>query len=153
MNQLYTYKPNDSEAEKASNGYLMSLVIVLVGMPLPILNLLATLMFYLANRKASWFVRWHCTQTLLSQFTLFFVNSAGFTWSMSILFGSNMLSDSYIAYMITLLLFNIFEFFVTMGTAIKVRKGQHVEWWFAGPLTNVWCRPKPLDLPTTFPIK
>lgn len=48
----------DSELEKASNSYLMSLTVALVGLPFPIVNLIATIIFFLAHRKAtSHFVR------------------------------------------------------------------------------------------------
>ena len=46
-NGTFSYKPHDSEMERASNSYLMSLVAVMGGLPLPIFNLLATLFFYL----------------------------------------------------------------------------------------------------------
>ncbi len=141
MNNLYDYPANDMEREKASNGYLMSLLAVMVGLPFPIVNLLASMLFYFSNRKSSWFVRWHCTQTLVSQLTLLVVNAVGFSWSMAILFGDETLSNKYIAYMLTILLFNLTEFIFTISAAVKVRKGEHVEWWFWGPLTNALCKP------------
>ena len=70
----FAYQPSEHENEKASNSYLMSLVAVIAGLPLPIINLLATFFFYLANRKSTFFVRWHCTQALLSQAVLLFSN-------------------------------------------------------------------------------
>jgi hypothetical protein len=136
----FEYKPGEHEAEKASNSYLMSLVVVMAGLPLPILNLIATFGFYLGNRKGTYFVRWHCTQALLSQISLLFINSFGFWWTISIIFGSETIDSSYIAYMLTALTFNIIEFIATMHTAIKTRKGLHVKWWLYGDLTNLICR-------------
>lgn len=144
MSVQFAYKPNDMEMEKASNSYLMSLIAVMAGMPLPIINLLATLLFYMSNRKSTYFVRWHCTQTLLSQLTLLIVNSIGFSWTMSIAFGDNTLSNKYFAYMITIFTFNLFEFIFTIAAAIKTRKGIHVQWWFWGSLTNLICSPSKL---------
>ena len=141
MSTLFNYVPNDSEAEKASNSYLMSVIAIMAGMPLPIINLLATLIFYFGNRKSGYFVRWHCTQTLISQLSLLIVNSVGFSWTMSVIFGANTLSNNYIAYMITIFCFNLMEFIVTVSAAIKTRKGIHTEWWFSGALTNVICKP------------
>lgn len=141
MNDLAQYKPNEMEAEKASNGYLMSLIALMAGMPLPIVNLVATMIFFLANRKAPYYVRWHCTQTLVSQLTLLISNSIGFSWTMAIMFGNTMLTNSYIGYVITILIFNIVEFSFTISAAIRTRKGQHVEWWFWGTVTNLICKP------------
>jgi uncharacterized Tic20 family protein len=134
-------KPNEMEMEKASNSYLMSLVAIVAGMPLPIINLFATFIFFLGNRKSTYFVRWHCTQALLSQASLLFANSFGFGWTMSILFGDEHVNNPYIAYVITVFIFNITELIATMITATKIRKGQHSTWWFYGDLTHLLCKP------------
>lgn len=135
----FVFEPAEHEAEEASNSYLMSLVALMAGLPIPIINLIATLIFFLGNRKSSYFVRWHCTQALLSQLSIFLVNSCGFYWTLSIIFGDVKISNNYIAYIITLILFNLSEFIVTIYTAIQTRKGHHVQWWLYGPLTNQIC--------------
>jgi uncharacterized Tic20 family protein len=137
----FKYDPAEHEAENASNSYLMSLVAVIAGLPLPIINLAATLIFYLGNRKRSYFVRWHCTQALLSQCSLLFMNSLAFWWTLSIIFNEETISNHYISYILTALVFNLAEFIATVYTAIEVRKGKHVEWWFYGSLTNLICKP------------
>lgn len=137
----FPYLPGEHEAEKASSSYLMSLVALVAGIPLPIINLLATFIFYMGNRKGTYFVRWHCTQALLSQFSMLFINSTGFWWTVSILFGAETMTNEYIAFIITAAAFNLTEFIATIYTAIQTRKGRHVEWWFYGPLTNLLCKP------------
>lgn len=134
------YRPSDEEAESASNSYLMSLIAIIAGLPLPIVNLIATLIFYFGNRRSTYFVRWHCMQALLSQLSVFFINSYGFWWTISVIFTDENISSKYIAYMIAVFVFNLFEFIVTIYTSIKVRKGIHVEWLFYGQLTNILCR-------------
>ena len=138
----FPYKPGEHELEKASNSYVMSLIAIAAGLPIPIINLLATVIFFLANRKSTPFVRWHCTQALLSQFTIFFANSFGFWWTISILFGDEKLSSSYIAYLLTVIVLNISELIITIITAIKTRKGIHVHWFFYGDLTNLFIKVK-----------
>ncbi len=128
--------PLEHEMEKASNSYLMSLLALIVGAPLPIINLIATLIFYLGNRRSSFFVRWHCTQALMSQLSVFFLNSYGFWWTMSIMFTDASISNEYVAYIITVGLFNVLEFVSTLYTAIEVRKGNHVRWWIIGDITD-----------------
>ena len=137
----FKYEPSEDEAESASNSYLMSLIALMAGLPLPILNLFASLIFYLANRKATYFVRWHCTQALLSQLSLLAVNSYAFWWTVSIIFDSEEISNHYIAYLVTVIVFNLIEFIITILTAIKTRKGIHVEWIVFGNITNLICRP------------
>ncbi len=135
----FTYEPGENEAEKASNSYLMSLIAVMCGLPLPIVNLVATGFFYLGNRDGTHFVRWHCTQALISQLSLLFMNSAGFWWTIHIIFYDTEISSPYIAYMMTVLLFNFADFVATIYSAVQTRKGKHVSWWFYGELTNVLC--------------
>lgn len=132
--------PAEHEAEQASNSYIMSLLAVIAGLPLPIVNLATTIIFFLGNRRSAPFVRWHCTQALLSQTSLFVINSISVTWSVMILFGKREISDSYIAFMLTVLVFNIWEFIATIDAAVKIRKGIHVEWFFFGSLTNLIFR-------------
>lgn len=136
----FVYEPGEHEAEKASNSYLMSLIALIAGLPLPIINLIATLIFYLGNRKGTYFVRWHCTQALLSQVSVLVMNSYGFWWTVSIVFGSQSITNNYLAYIITVIIFNLTEFIATIYTAIQTRKGIHVEWWFYGSLSNLICK-------------
>jgi hypothetical protein len=137
----FSYEPNEHEAELASYSYLMSLVAIMAGMPLPIFNLIATLIFYMSNHGASYFVRWHCTQALISQLPMLFVNSVGFWWTISIfLMDESSITNTYITYMIFAFLFNLSEFIVTIYTTIEIRKGKHIEWWVYGSLTKLICK-------------
>ncbi len=140
-NNIQMPQPGEHESEAASNSYLMSLVAIIVGLPLPIINLIATGIFYLGNRKSTYFVRWHCTQALLSQASVLIINSYGFWWTISILFTDESINSKYIAYIMAAIVFNLIEFIATIFTAIKTRKGIHVQWWFYGNLTNLICKP------------
>lgn len=134
---MISYSPNESEKEKASNSYLMSVMAVMAGVPFPIINLLASIIFFVANRRAGYYVKWHCTQVLLSQLTVFVMNTIAFSWTMRIIFGSLIITNSYLAYLLTILIFNITEFVININAAIKVRKGLPAHWWFWGALTDL----------------
>ena len=136
----FAYKPSEHEAERASNSYLMSLVALVAGLPLPIINLIATFFFFIANRKGTYFVRWHCTQALVSQAALLCMNSVGFWWTVSIVFGNEHVSNRYFAYLFTAIFFNLLEFISTIYSAVQTRKGKHVQQWFFGNLTNLICK-------------
>lgn len=137
----FSYKPANTESEKASYSYVMSLIALAGGMPLPVLNFLATLIFYLGKRNSTYFVRWHCTQALFSQLALFILNSIGFYWSMSIIFWGSSVTNGFIAYLMVVILANITEFIATIFTSVNTNKGKHVEWWLYGALTNQICKP------------
>lgn len=138
--QIFGYKPVDSELERASNSYLMSLVAVLGGLPLPIVNLLASVFFYLGNRKSTLFVKWHCLQALFSQLGMFLFNTVGFWWTISIIFDDNKATNQYIAYMITIVIFNLIEFIATLYLAVQTRKGKHIEMYFFSDITNLFYK-------------
>ncbi|MEY3404822.1 MAG: hypothetical protein ACO263_00360 [Cyclobacteriaceae bacterium] len=127
------------EQERASNIYLMSLAIVIVGLPLPIINLIATFFMYLSNRNKTWFIRWHSLQALLSQTAIALINGFGMYWTLSVIFTDETVSNPYIAYLITLFTFNLLEFIGTIYAAVQTRSGYHVSFWFFGPLTDLLC--------------
>ena len=139
--EKFDYVPFEDESEKASNSYLMSLLAIMVGLPLPIVNLIATLIFYLGNRKSTYFVRWHTTQALISQCSLLFINTAAFWWTIDIITQESEITTLYISYIMTALVFNLGEFLATIYTAIQTRKGMHIKWWFYGELTDLICKP------------
>jgi hypothetical protein len=132
----FGYAPDEYESEKASNSYLMSVIAVMAGLPFPVINLIATAAFYLANRTERPFVRWHCTQALLSQSVFILMNVPAVWWTAAILFGPASITNLYLSYALTVVLFNILEFIATVYAAVETRKGRHVEWWVFGPMTN-----------------
>jgi hypothetical protein len=76
----------------------------------------------------------------LSQASLLVINSIGFWWTVSIVFGDDEITNRYIAYVITVFLFNLAELIATIYTAIQTRKGLHIAWWFYGDLTDLLCK-------------
>lgn len=140
-NTEFVYKPREEESEKASNSYLMSLIALIAGLPIPLVNLIATLVFWASNRKGSYYVRWHCTQALLSQFSLLIMNSVAVWWTLILIFGSGNPNNLYIAYVFTVLLYNLTEFIATIYSAVRTRKGEHIQWFFYGNLTDRICKP------------
>ena len=140
--QKFGYEPGEHECEKASNSYLMSLVALIAGLPLPIINLVATFIFYLQNRNGTWFVRWHCTQALLSQVAVLFLNSYAFWWTVSLIRDTETeAGNDYFAYLIVVLLVNLVEFVATIYAAILTRKGVHVDWFIIGDIADSIVRP------------
>lgn len=138
---MNTYSPEEHELESAANSYLMSLLAAMAGLPFPIVNLLGTVLFFFANRKATYFVRWHCMQALISQFPLFCTNSILFWWTVRVLAGWQEISSFYFAYLFTVIIFNVIDFIATIYTAVRVRKGMQVEWYVYGGITDLMCKP------------
>ena len=132
--------PREDEKERASNCYVMSLVAVMIGLPMPIINLLATGIFYLMSRKGTFFVRWNAIQALVSQVPLFIMNNILFWWTVRILFCFTDLSSAYIAYFITVNLYNVYDFIETARSAVITRKGGVHRWYLYSTITDKMCK-------------
>jgi uncharacterized membrane protein len=143
------------ELEQASNSYLMAVVSVMAGLPLPIINVIASFVFYLGYRKASYFVRWHCVQSILAQAIMIPFNNFAFAWTLNIIFNNVSFSQHmhpasntwfteffysaspyYWMYIIVIALFNIAEFITVIITAIEVRKGKNMRWFLIANLAD-----------------
>ena len=161
--QQQTIHPN--EYEQASNSYLMAIVAVIGGLPLPIINLIASFGYYLAKRKASYFVRWHAIQAVLAQLILVPFNSLAWAWTLGTFIKSGRfllehshdgrnhiwslfeaLTAPYIIYMSFIILFNTFEFFAVMYTGARVRKGHNVRWFLIANITDRLCSKEKRDI-------
>lgn len=133
----FPYAPNEDESEKASNSYLLSLIAIMTGFPIPLFNLFAAVIFYFGNKKGTYFVRWHCMQVLLAQAITMIVNSIAVYWTVGVLLWNFTLTNNFIAFILTAAIFNISEFIATIYSAIKTRKGKHISWLIFGPLTDL----------------
>lgn len=142
------------EYEQASNSYLMAVVGVAAGLPLPIVNVFAGFIYYLAHRKSSYLVRWHSIQAVLGQLLLIPFNSVAFAWTIGILFRSDLvwqkdhieefnlvkeIPTGYWLYLFFIILLNITEFIIVIYTASKVRKGHNIRWFGIATITDSLC--------------
>jgi uncharacterized Tic20 family protein len=153
------------EYEAASNAYLMSLAAVVAGLPLPIINVIAAFIYYMAKRKSSYAIRWHALQALLAQLVVMPFNSIALGWTLSIIlqlhpfwtwnlpdryytvssypdgydFTAMGFSSIYFTYLAFVLLLNIFEFIAVISTAVQVRKGINVRWFGIASITDALC--------------
>jgi len=132
---------SEEDAEKASYSYLISTVVLMVGLPFPLLNMIATFIFYMANRRKSYFVRFHCLQSLLSQILIVVMNSTTLIWLLNIVFQKTAISNFYFGFLFTVILLNLTEFIISIYASIQVRKRKDVRYFFFGPLTEVICKP------------
>lgn len=129
-----------NEREAASNAYLMSLVGAIAGLPLPVINLAATLMFYYMNRHRTAFVRFHCLQAALSQVFIIVINSLAVSWMIKVIFTDEEASRLFISYVVTVLLFNFAEYISNIAGAIHARNGKVFSIFFFGTVSYVMLR-------------
>ncbi len=79
----------EREKEDAMGAYLMMFAAVAIGLPLPIINLIAAIIYYYINRKKSRFIHFHSLQSLLSQIPTTIINWVLVVWGVAILLREN----------------------------------------------------------------
>jgi len=115
----------EREREDAMGSYLMMFAAVAVGLPLPVINLIASIIYYYLNRKKSKFIHFHCLQALLSQIPTTLINWGLVIWGVTILFSEEQkLTEFFWAYAILAALATVIYFIISLIAAYKARQGK-----------------------------
>ncbi|MCB0832347.1 MAG: DUF4870 domain-containing protein [Bacteroidetes bacterium] len=120
------------EREDAMGAYLMMFAAVGAGLPLPIISLIASIIYYFINRTKSKFVHFHALQSLLSQLPVSLMNAMAVFWAIRILFFDWVFDEVYKAYLWMLLVVNLAYIIFSLVAAAKARKGQFYYFLFFG---------------------
>jgi len=105
------------------------------GLPLPIINLIAAIIYYFIQRNNSRFVKFHSMQSLYSQIPTTLVNAGTMFWTFQIfLFENQEISNAYFGYLIMAAILNILYFIFSIVGAVKSRKGEMYYFLFFGKL-------------------
>lgn len=120
------------EKEDAMGAYLMMFAALGVGLPLPILNLIAAIIYYYINKGKSLFVRFHSLQSLLSQLPTSILNAIAVFWGARIIFLDYAFSDLFKGYLWLVVIANLIYIVFSVIGAVKARKGQMYYFLFFG---------------------
>ena len=131
------YAQREQDAEQASNVYIMSLITFAAGLPLPIINVISTIIFFIGSRRESAFVRWHCMQALLTELITLPLNSIAFWWTVNLMFFDVQITNSYLVYVFLVILLNIVELVAAISAAIRVRKHYDVRWFLVSDIADM----------------
>ena len=113
------------EKEDAMGAYLMMFAAVAIGLPLPVINLIASTIYYIINRKKSRFIHFHSLQALLSQIPTTLVNWSLVIWAITIFFREDWkLTPEFWGYAIFAGLVTLLYFIVSLIAAFKARQGK-----------------------------
>jgi len=123
------------EKEDAMGAYLMMFAAIAAGLPLPIINLIASVIYYYINKSGNRFVKFHSLQALLSSLPLTIMNAIGLFWGIRILFDEDYtLNDFFYGYAGMVVIFNLIYYVFGILAAIKARKGRMFYYWFFGKI-------------------
>jgi uncharacterized membrane protein len=127
---------SEREKEDAMGAYLMMFAAIGAGLPLPIVNLLAGIIYFSVNAKKSRFIRFHCHQALISQAPTALLNAGLLFWAVRIFLLESMeMNKFFIGYALTVALFNLAYFVFGIKGAVKARKGQMYYMTFFGRIS------------------
>lgn len=143
MNTINQYhpvpQPDDiplKDKEDAMGAYLMMFAAIGAGLPLPLINLLASIIYYNIFKKSSLFVRFHCHQALYSQLPLTLMNGVATFWGLRVIISDDWhFTDALKGYLIMLLIANIVYIIFGIMSAVKARNGKMYYYWIFGKLS------------------
>lgn len=126
----------EREREDAMGAYLMMFAAVAVALPLPVVNLIAAIIYYYVNRIKSRFIHFHSLQSLLSQLPTTLLNWGLLYWSLRIWFFDSLeMDDYYKGYLLTTILANILYLVFSIVAAVQARKGRMYYFLLFGKLS------------------
>jgi uncharacterized Tic20 family protein len=109
--------------EDAMGAYLMMFATSAIGIPLPILNLVAAIIYYYVNRNKGKFVQFHTLQSLWSQIPVTLLNSGLVAWTIVNFVRDLNFTSFYWGYLVMVATANLVYFIFSIIGAVKARNG------------------------------
>ncbi len=118
----------DREKEDAMGAYLMMFASLAIGLPIPLLNLVASVIYFFVNRKNGAFVAFHALQALLTHVPLVLLNAGVVGWLVGILVTPphNDFGPSFFWYLFFAVLANIAYIVWSIVALVHARKGRFI---------------------------
>ena len=128
------------EREDAMGAYLMMFAAIGAGLPLPIINLIAVIIYYFLNRSKSRFVHFHSLQALLTQLPTSILNAVLVFWTARRIFDACSFKqcphwNEYVGFFWLVIIANLFYFVFNIVAAIRARQGRMYYFLFFGKLS------------------
>jgi uncharacterized membrane protein len=138
LNNITIPQPEDiskKEKEDAYGSYLMMLATLAMGLPLPLLNLIASIIYFVINSKKSRFVSFHAYQSLITQIPVSLLNVFIISWTIYLALSR---SDFGIVFFIVLsivVLINLIYFILSLIAVSKAYHGNFFYFPIAGSIS------------------
>lgn len=113
------------EKEDAMGAYLMMFAAWAFGLPLPLLNLVAAIIYFYVNKKVSRFVAFHSLQSLLSQVPVSLLNVGLLAWVIRILVLDASFLPAFFVALIFVVLVNVLYIVFSVVALARARRGQY----------------------------
>lgn len=144
------------EKEDAMGAYLMMFATVAIGIPFPLINLIAAIIYLYLHKNKSRFVFFHALQSLYSQIPVTLLNAGLVVWFFICLIPDADFTNEFIAYAIMTGVADIVYLVFSLIAASKARKGIFYYFIFFGKvayqqayLNRELIRKPPVNVPPT----
>lgn len=123
------------EKEQSLAAYLMMFATAAAGLPIPFLNLVASVAYFYFTKTTSRYVYFHSLQSLLSQLPVSLMNSIAVFWAIRIIFFDAVFTDLYKGYLAVVVLANLVYILFSIIAGIKAYKGRMYYFIFFGRIS------------------
>ena len=120
------------EKEDAMGAYFMMFAALAAGLPLPVLNLIAAIIYLYINKKKSRFVHFHSLQSLLSQIPISVLNLGLVFWLIKAIFFEFQFNTYFKGFLAMVIAANLIYIIFSIIAAVKARRGEFYYFLFFG---------------------
>ena len=125
------------EREDAMGAYFMMFASLAAGLPLPFLNIVASVIYYYVNKKTGRFVQYHSMHALISHIPVAIVNTIAVVWGFLIIFYDYYMNINFKAFVAMSIVANLVYIVYSIIAAVKAHKGRFYYFWFFGKLSYI----------------
>ncbi len=123
------------EREDAMGAYFMMFATAALGLPLPIINMIAAIIYYFVNKSKGRFVQFHTLQSLYSQIPVTLLNIGLVVWVITNLVKEYDFTEVFWGYLVMTAVANLIYLIFSVVGAVKARKGLFYYFLFFGKLS------------------
>jgi uncharacterized membrane protein len=118
-------------------AYLMMFASLAIGLPIPLVNILASVIYFFVNRKNGTFVAFNCLQALLTHVPVVLANAGAVGWLVGVLVvpPHDNFSPAFFWYLFFAVLLNLAYIIWSIVAMVHARKGR----FFYMPLFGRMC--------------
>ena len=128
---------SEREKQDAMGAYLMMFATTALGLPLPIVNMSASVVYFFVNKSKGRFVQFHSLQSMYSQIPVSLLNSYLIVWAVYIFANDAAFTNVFWGLLITAGIFNLFYFIFSIIGAVKAYHGRFYYFLFFGKIAYI----------------
>lgn len=115
---------SEREKEDAMGAYFMMFASLGLGFPLPFINLIASVVYFVIHRRKSRFVAFHALQSLLEQIPVTVFNAGLIAWLLVIVFTDLHFPREFFVLLVFVVVVNIADIVISVMALMHARKGR-----------------------------